>query len=77
MFSFLIYFLLFYVFFFVNQGIVFLNEEFLIFLSLVLLFIILFNSLSKMLKFSMFSNIEKIYFTFLYVILVNININKN
>ena len=76
MFSFLIYFLLFYVLFFVNQGIVLLNEEFLIFLSLVLLFIVLFNSLSKMLKFFMFSNVEKIYFTFLYVILVNMNINK-
>jgi hypothetical protein len=76
MFYFLIYFLLFYVLFFVNQGVVLLNEEFLIFLSLVLLFTVLFNSLSKILKFFMFSNVEKIYFTFLYVILVNITINE-
>lgn len=63
-------------FFFVNQGTILLNEEFLIFVSLVLLFVVLFNALSKTLKFFMFSNVEKIYFTFLYAILVNININN-
>ena len=69
----LVYFLsLFFVFFDLN--ILFINEEFLIFICMSILFFLLFSSARKFVNFSFFLRIEFIYFFFIYLITLNIKL---
>lgn len=64
-------------FLFFDLNIFFINEEFLIFISMSILFALLTSSTKKFIKFNLFFRIEFIYFFFIYLITLNIKlINK-
>lgn len=63
---------LFFVFF--DFNVLFVNEEFLIFICMSILFFLIFSGARKFINFSFFLRIEFIYFFFVYLILLNIKL---
>lgn len=57
-----------------DLNVLFINEEFLIFICMSILFFLLFTSARKFINFSFFLRIEFIYFFFIYLILLNIKL---